>query len=879
MSKKYELRIDYTAFARISANLFKALAALSPTTITTDKVAVLGEASFGIIDGIFEMIIIEQTKESLLSVLFVTAVYNAYRSIILENKVLLRLDANSKSELSRIIDEKQKHFVSTIGHLEIELDLGLLEDPLNTTAYSKVRDIFEDWLKLTKANAKQAKSIANQLRGNFIFELYQEWIRNQIRYTKLADEIQSPFYSANEKEKRWKLYQANLHKQVSLPVLSSEHSLESIYVDLNIYYYFRDKENKNLTIKVMDAKKALDNWVLEAHKDDAVRVIQGGPGSGKSSFAKMYAVSLAKDNYNVLLIKCEQLEIGGVFDDALKRYVLNTGWFKENDLFNDDKTIIILDGLDEIARQGEVAARKVTELVNSILVFIKQKNNTILKVLFLLTGRDTVVQAIENAFTNKSSILHLLSYLPNNEELDKNCKVEDVLHKLSEDKRLVWWRKYNGISGDIGTLPAYLQHKQLEALTVIPLLNYLVFITYGDKELDELGKISICRLYSDLLSKVYERAYDENRRHGVTKNIELDDFKITMEEIAISAWRGSVKTTTVNEVKNRCEESSYNIKHEFKDDPDMWSNLFVAFYFRRANIVGGIDTFEFTHKSFCEYLVAMRLIRLESEIYNQFSNGYYNIKECLLNWIKVCEDAAIVDDVYRFLADGIDIEFSGTDKEINVLGHQQLCVNMINYIQENGLPFEELNRRPEFRREFVQHINTQVILLAFCHRFAKISRQINVIKWETAGSLKLLIESNAQFKLNDCLKNLLSTLNLSNVDLKGVDLSRAHLEGIRLRGAHLSGALLKEANLRNADLVGVAFFGADLGGADLRGAKLSQANLQKGSVRNAKMNASNLTGTDFSGTDISETDFGKPIVWEHKISEEEHYEDFLFYND
>ena len=57
------------------------------------------------------------------------------------------------------------------------------------------------------------------------------------------------------------------------------------------------------------------------------------------------------------------------------------------------------------------------------------------------------------------------------------------------------------------------------------------------------------------------------------------------------------------------------------------------------------------------------------------------------------------------------------------------------------------------------------------------------------------------------------------------DLSGAYLSGADLRGAYLRGADLRGANLRGADLRGAYLRGADLRGANLRGADLRGANL------------------------------------------------------
>jgi replication-associated recombination protein RarA len=44
---------------------------------------------------------------------------------------------------------------------------------------------------------------------------------------------------------------------------------------------------------VVDLQAELEAWLRKADKDDAIRVICGGPGCGKSSFAKIFAATCA----------------------------------------------------------------------------------------------------------------------------------------------------------------------------------------------------------------------------------------------------------------------------------------------------------------------------------------------------------------------------------------------------------------------------------------------------------------------------------------------------------------------------------------------------------------------------------------------------------
>ena len=52
-------------------------------------------------------------------------------------------------------------------------------------------------------------------------------------------------------------------------------------------------EDKQYERFVVDLESELSAWLNKADNNDAIRVVSGGPGSGKSSFAKIFAAKQA----------------------------------------------------------------------------------------------------------------------------------------------------------------------------------------------------------------------------------------------------------------------------------------------------------------------------------------------------------------------------------------------------------------------------------------------------------------------------------------------------------------------------------------------------------------------------------------------------------
>ena len=116
---------------------------------------------------------------------------------------------------------------------------------------------------------------------------------------------------AEEAEEDWSRYRASLRKQADGAVFGEIYNLSDLYVPLNASYYPPSQDDEEPMIRalpvrrvgepinktekqiVVELKEYLLSWLNENDPDDAVRVISGGPGSGKSSFAKVFAAELS----------------------------------------------------------------------------------------------------------------------------------------------------------------------------------------------------------------------------------------------------------------------------------------------------------------------------------------------------------------------------------------------------------------------------------------------------------------------------------------------------------------------------------------------------------------------------------------------------------
>jgi hypothetical protein len=139
--------------------------------------------------------------------------------------------------------------------------------------------------------------------------------------------------------------------------------------------------------------------------------------------------------------------------------------------------------------------------------------------------------------------------------------------------------------------------------------------------------------------------------------------------------------------------------------------LLAAFYFRQTGKIEGERTFEFTHKSFGEYLIARRLVRAIKDIHDDRELNRKNrqrgktIEDALVRWIELTGPTALDDDLLAFLNREIALQEEtchGWRESFNELFGEQLS---------QGLPMHrlQLSTYNEMNR---QARNVEEILLA-----------------------------------------------------------------------------------------------------------------------------------------------------------------------
>jgi uncharacterized protein YjbI with pentapeptide repeats len=441
---------------------------------------------------------------------------------------------------------------------------------------------------------------------------------------------------------------------------------------------------------------------------------------------------------------------------------------------------------------------------------------------------------------------------------------------LATDQRADWWQRYGRVSGKgYQGLPGELARQDLEEITAQPLLNYLVALGYGRGKLAFQGEVNLNDIYADLLDAVYERAWERGRR--VVPDLTLAEFGRVLEEIALAAWHGNGRTTTVEEIEAHCQAAGLAaLLGRFAEGPKAGVlRVLTAFFVRQhGHTAAGDRTFEFTHKSFREYLTARRIVRAVRTIHDeterrlQGSDGGWDEGTALKHWAEICGPEAMDLDLFEFVA----AEVRKRPDEARAW-QGKLC-RLISHMLRNGMPMELLGKRPSFRIETLQARNAEEALLAALNACARTTEVLSTIDWPgdtadenvSAGAWIRRMQGQRSDDANALALSCLSYLDLSRCSLHMIDLWDANLRKVNLSRAGLSYACLVRGDLRDTSLEGAALVCTNLGGADLRGANLKTAilqwanlvstNLEGADLERARLEGANLEGANLAAASL-----------------------------
>nr|VFK56194.1 MAG: hypothetical protein BECKTUN1418D_GA0071000_104215 [Candidatus Kentron sp. TUN] len=204
------------------------------------------------------------------------------------------------NELKTICADLEKGLLAA----KIRIHADFLEHPEKLAFLDTFQPILSQWLQGLGSPPMQARALANRLPHKFPLALHEQWGQAPEHYAVLEKALETPFTRADQQARQWLQYHAWLRAETHTRMFAEAFGLASVYVPLCAYYeediqvgpedrpgdadLQTGKEKKR---KVVELHTELVRWMANYNPKDTVRVVSGGPGSGKSSFAKMFAVA------------------------------------------------------------------------------------------------------------------------------------------------------------------------------------------------------------------------------------------------------------------------------------------------------------------------------------------------------------------------------------------------------------------------------------------------------------------------------------------------------------------------------------------------------------------------------------------------------------
>ena len=372
-------------------------------------------------------------------------------------------------------------------HCEARIDTDLFAHPERFGLLTAFKPGFSHWLAGLGLAPAAAAALAERLPRRFALALHEEWVKDPERYGLIRTAIDSPFTAAAGRQRQWLRYAAWLREQVNARMFAEAFGLQQVYVPLRAYVVERSNdetepelsaldphrpgrglERGNESRRVLDLHRTLADWVRRADPNDPVRVVSGGPGSGKSSFCKMFAAQVAEDlGIPVLYCPLHLIDPQADLVQAVARFVTADRYLQGSPLDGqegEDRLLVLFDGLDELSMQGRAAAEVAQGFVEEVLRKASAFASQGLRRQFLISGRDLAVQANAGRLRAPGQILHVMPYLVDESE---RASYVDADGLLAQDQRDLWWKNYGEAKGlGFTAMPEDLRGKNLAEVTL-----------------------------------------------------------------------------------------------------------------------------------------------------------------------------------------------------------------------------------------------------------------------------------------------------------------------------------------------------------------------------------------------------------------------------
>ena len=282
--------------------------------------------------------------------------------------------------------------------------------------------------------------------------------------------------------------------------------------------------------------------------------------------------------------------------------------------------------------------------------------------------------------------------------------------------------------------------------------------------------------------------------------------------------------------------------------------LLSSFYFQHkgADIDSDDASYEFSHKSFGEYLMAKHVVRFlkeYSEIYqssNPLTGGDPDM--ILQKWRKQFNKNYFEADLIPYILRELALEKEKKMKKRYYNGRKMFLIGLIICKKMDRIIVVKKKYYAQILAEWCCFEISLITLLSSLASTNKLHFEVQ--SWNGWKMINQELEFIGYYAYSRALYFWISKFSFY-WSYQGKSIFEIRfLSWIVIRGADLSGT-----DLSGADLTGANLTGADLTGADLTGANLTRVDLTDSKLTRADLRGANLKEADLSGADLKRSRF------------------------
>ena len=818
---------------------------------------------------------LEDNPENMAWTFLANCVSTALMTLLREPRMHCQLDDQELVDLARGLVDALPNDGDTRGTDLINLALA----PCTKECIQRASEVIVQAAPEADFEQSQLEQMYREALARSVTVVFQ---RQSVLFSGLIESITGPTAEPEMREIAWQRHGAWCRSLFcESPIFSPDNDIDIplSHVYQRLRCYWNDKHEKERdgdgeplqyrTATVGDLHETIYTWLNKLTKGDTIRLIAGGPGSGKSSFAKAFATELLnEDTHRVLFVKLQWLQTAGstlseVIGQHLKNnYHLRTPHkcegFPDNPLGwhgQDSRPLLmIFDGLDELTtnkdRETDIAKR----FVINLKYLLNDLNGEIPLAAAIVLGRDVAMNAaLDDGGLSLDNLIHVApvrEMTRDDLQLNKNppdatigegfVPVIDPRKLIEEDTRKSYWDQWCRIQGTPQSEPPQaIYDKRMSDLNVEPLLLHLLIISdfCGDRWEEAADNRNL--VYHNIFGKVFKR--NKDKKLEAYKDLDDTRFFELMEVFGLAAFRGNGRTGDHEEFK--CLRKRYA---NHKTERDIYSKMDgaklenVALMVHSRQEIAGAG-FEFVHKSFGEYLAALALLGAAERLQRFWHNDENDEDDSQLakRWVNLVGTGELSNPVLRFLRDECHLWdaflIERTIKALTAIFDRTL---------RDGFPVRQavgISNTTTYRQmEHRQRCAEKAMLATITSLWSALNKNRGNDETPLITFRQLETSRGAASKMIDRVfspteRELGFPPTLSGLSLKGND-----LHGIRIPHAILNRTDLSDADLERADLRG----------ADLCCADLKRANLERASLKGADLDLADLSGTNLIGADL-----------------------------